>query len=167
MIHFELHEMDTVIECIRCQCRFTPGGGPVGEGTTNADPPAPPPLRRTAQAAGQAPPAEEDSSDEYEVEPWYYRFLTTYASVLTWLALITFSLSALGVLGAILVYIADSKSSSAVGPGVFLAVIVVAWAVNCIVGILLWVAFIRLAVDAGRSLRDIRRLLRLRRTGRG
>jgi hypothetical protein len=90
-------------------------------------------------------------------EPWFYQFIDTYANIWMWLALLT---TALGILGAAAVALtvrvpAVPSGSESWIKAVFLGAAVVVL-VSGLIGILLSVAFMRLAVDIARNLRAIR-----------
>jgi hypothetical protein len=90
-------------------------------------------------------------------EPWFYGFIDNYARVWMWLAML---LTTLGALAATVM--ALSVQIPALPPDgqywikgiVFVAAIILS--VSGLIGVLLSVAFMRLAVDIGRNLRAIR-----------
>src|SRR5437868_4782731 len=94
-IPFELHELDMVIECARCDGRFTPGGGPV---------------------VATPPPEPEHSCDE-SVEATTDLTAPVRRNSLPWVALGVGTLAAAVVVTLILVSRQAPGTRAAAGPG--------------------------------------------------
>jgi hypothetical protein len=90
-----------------------------------------------------------------QVEPWYYRFLEKYAKALLVLGIAEAVFS--GVAALVLCYALARGGST---PSALLtALAVVLGLVFFLLGILFVVALVQLALEAGRNLRAVRRLL--------
>jgi hypothetical protein len=90
-------------------------------------------------------------------EPWFYGFIEAYANVWMWLAILV---TALFILIAAAVTLSMQTATIPTSKASWLKLIFLAAAVavslSGLIGILLSVAFMRLAVDIGRNLRAIR-----------
>jgi hypothetical protein len=90
-------------------------------------------------------------------EPWFYHFIDTYAKVWMWLALLGTALTILAAAAVIFTVRMPivTPAQEHLIKGGFLTLTVVG-SVSGLIGILLSVAFMRLAVDIARNLRAIR-----------
>jgi hypothetical protein len=141
-IAYEPHEQDNVFECAACNTRFTLTGGRVDDRPASAPTPEP------APSVGV----------EDEPEPWFYRYLEGFAVVLMVLA----AIGTLAQLGLMLYVLGPVWR---LGDGCWGLVVLLLGLVCIAVWLLVLVAqiaLIRLAVDAGRNVREILRLLRRR-----
>jgi hypothetical protein len=89
-------------------------------------------------------------------EPWYYRFLETYAKVILWFGSISAGLGVLGVLMVVGVTVLRNLRGEALFGAVILSIAVVFTLGVWLCGLLFWVALLLLAVGAGRNLRPQR-----------
>jgi hypothetical protein len=152
-IQLELHEFDTVIQCARCNGKFTARGGPVQEPEEvpwDDRASLPPPVRATARAEPPEPVPYLSYADDGP-EPWYYRLIETYAKGALW--------SGIGSIAVVsLAFIVAGIRMFSPGPGMVILLILgtLVQAALAAFLLLLAVAFVLLIVDAARNLRKIR-----------
>lgn len=87
-------------------------------------------------------------------EPWFYRFIDTYASLWLW-----FNLLIIGLidLGAIVMVVTMVQRGAITSPwALLIPIAVIVFMILELIGCLLLTAFMRLAVDVARNLREIR-----------
>jgi hypothetical protein len=113
----------------------------------------------------QAPAGLRAPARTIEPEPWYYRFLSTYANVILWLAIgaAILTLVGFGAIGALaLAASPDQPSAGAICSGLIAFLALAFYVGLLLVSVLLYVAYILLAVDIGRNVREMRHLLQHR-----
>lgn len=162
--------LTTVIECPACQVEFNASTGQTVAAGLGDNQTQPPPVRRTRRAEDpeQGEPERSEQPEwrppgmdiepqrftlsDFSPEPWYYRFLETYAKVVLWLGIV---LIACGALWSLISAIRAAEINASLAAITILFTLMAAGA--AVLSLLLAVAFILLAVDAARNLREIRR----------
>jgi hypothetical protein len=152
-IAIEPNEMELLIECASCSCRFTPLGGAVGEApAASAWDGGEPPVHSTLGETKLALTRYFSNFDD-DAEPWYYRHIETYAKLVLWIGIILIVFWTLVCLTFSLWMAASQKN-----PLWFLLAVVgvIFQAILALFFLLLFVAFVLLILDSARNLRATR-----------
>ncbi len=113
-------------------------------------------LHDTIELGFLPPPAPVHRGGSIPREPWFYRFIYTYAKTWMWFSLLVGTLGLLGAAGAAFTGATVAHTNDRAWVVTFVMIVALVVFVFWLLGILLSVAFMHLAVDIGRTLRAIR-----------